>query len=87
MNAETTKKRKTLIDKFKEEFFQTTETLWNNEVQANLFVARILIYTSIIAFIIIILSIIGIFSINSEMMVRYLGFAIVEMLIPAIICI
>ena len=87
MNAETTKKRKTLIDKFKEEFFQTTETLWNNEVQANLFVARILIYTSIIAFIIIILSITGVFSINSEMMVRYLGFAIVEMLIPAIICI
>lgn len=33
----------------KEEFLHTTDTLWNNEVQANLFVSRILIYTAIIA--------------------------------------
>lgn len=37
------KERKSFIGQLKEEFFHTTETLWNNEVQANLFVARILI--------------------------------------------
>ena len=86
MKDDNTNTRKSLYNKFKEEFLQTTETLWNNEVQANLFVARILIYTSVIALIIIILSVLKIFSINSEMMIRYLGFAIVEMLIPAGIC-
>lgn len=80
------KKESSFIDKLKEEFFQPTETLWNNEVQANLFVARILIYTSVIAAIIIVLSVTHVFSINNELMVRYLGLAIVEMLIPAAIC-
>ena len=86
MNTETTNKRKTLFEKLKEEFLHTTDTLWQNEVQANLFVARILIYTSIIALLIIILSIFNIFSINNAMMIRYLGFAIVELLVPAGLC-
>lgn len=80
------KKSRWLGNTLKEEFFQTTETLWNNEVQANLFVARILIYTSVIAFIIIVLSATHVFSINNDVMVRYLSFAIAEMLIPAAIC-
>ena len=80
------KKSNAFFGKLKEEFIRTTETLWNNEVQANLFVARILIYTSIIAAIIMILSATHVFSINSDVMLRYLGFAIAEMLIPAAIC-
>lgn len=87
MISEAPNKRKTFVEKLKEEFLHTTETLWQNEVQANLFVARILIYTSIIALLIIILSLVNVFSINSEVMIRYLGFAIVEMLVPAILCI
>ncbi len=79
-------KTRKFFGKLNEEFLQTTETLWNNEVQANLFVARILIYTSIIAGIIIVLSATHVFSINSNAMMRYLGFAIAEMLIPAAIC-
>ena len=71
----------------KEEFLQTTETLWNNEVQANLFVARILIYTAVIAGLILLLSAVHVFSIDNSVMARYLGFAMVEMLIPALICI
>jgi hypothetical protein len=35
------KKRKNFAEKLKEEFLTTTDTLWDNEVQANLFVARI----------------------------------------------
>ena len=37
------------IDKLKEELIHTTDTLWQNEIQANLMVARILIYSSTIA--------------------------------------
>ena len=80
------KANSSFISRIKEEFFQTTETLWNNEVQANLFVARILIYTSVIAALIIVLSVTHVFSINNEVMVRYLSLAIAEMLIPAAIC-
>ena len=80
-------KGKKIFSKLNEEFLHTTETLWNNEVQANLFVARILIYTSIIAGLIIVLSAVNVFSINSSVMTRYLLFAIAEMLIPAAICI
>ena len=77
---------KTLFGKLKEEFLHTTDTLWNNEVQANLFVARILIYTAAIALLIIVLSLTKVFNIDSGIMLRYLGFAIVEMLVPAGIC-
>ena len=81
------KKRKGIIEKLREEFIQTTETLWENEINANLFVARILIYTAVIAFIIIVLSALKIFSISNSVMIRYLGLAIAEMLIPAALCI
>ncbi len=79
--------RRTLTRKLREEFLQTTETLWHNEVQANLFVARILIYTAVIAALIIVLSVTKVFSINNTVMLRYLGFAIAELVIPSAICI
>ena len=81
------KKYKGLFGKLKEEFIHTTDTLWQNEVQANLFVAKILIGTAIIAALIIVLSATHVFTISSAIMVRYLTFAIVELLIPAGICI
>ena len=80
------RKAKSFITKLKEEFFHSTETLWQNEIQANLFVARILIYTSVLALIIIVLNALGVFSLSNSGLTRYLGFAIVEMLIPAGIC-
>ena len=86
MNKAEKKERKTFVGQLKEEFFLTTETLWNNEIQANLFVARILIYTAVIALIIILLSALHVFSINSAVLTRALSFAIAEMLIPAAIC-
>ena len=81
------RKTKTFVGKLRDEFLHTTDTLWNNEVQANLFVARILIYTAVIAGIIILLSALNVFTIKSSVLTRYLGFAIVEMLVPAGICI
>lgn len=79
-------KYKTLWQKLKEEFLHSTETLWKNEVQANLFVARILIYTAVIAAVIILLTWLKVFSVSTEVMLRYLGFAVVELLIPAAVC-
>ena len=80
------KKYKSFIAKLKEEFLQSTETLWQNEVRANLFVARILIYTAVLASIVILLSALHVFSIDSGYMLRYLGVAIVELLIAAGVC-
>lgn len=78
--------RKTIIGKLKEEFIHTTETLWNNEVSANLFVARILAYTAVTAILIMVLSVLGVFSINNSVMMRCLGLAVVEIAIPAVTC-
>jgi len=80
------KQRKSIAGRLREEFLQTTETLWENEVNANLFVAGILLYTAAIALIIIILSVLNVFTINNTVMIKYLTIAIVEMLIPAILC-
>lgn len=81
------KKRQSFIAKLREEFLHTTETLWNNEVKANMFVARILLYTAVLAIIIILLSMFKVFSIDSSIMLRYLGAAVGELLIAAGICI
>lgn len=80
------KKTKSLIGKFRDEFIHSTDTLWQNEIQANMFVARILLYTAVIALIIIVLSALNVFTIQSSVLMRYLGFAIVEMVVPALIC-
>lgn len=84
--TESKKERKSFVGQLKDEFFNTTETLWNNEVQANLFVGRILIYTAIIALAIIVLSALHVFSINNAVMTRTLSIAIVAMVVPAAVC-
>ena len=81
------KKYKTFIDSLREEFFHSTKTLWENEVEANLFVARILIYTSVIAAIIIALSAVKVFTLDTAVLARYLIFAVIELLVPALVCI
>ena len=80
------KKAKSFITKLKEEFFQATETLWQNEVKANLFVARMLIYTAIIAFIIMVLSATGVFSINNGTIMRVLTASVIELVAAALVC-
>ena len=80
------KESKTFVGKLREEFLHTTETLWNNEVQANLFVARILLYTAVIAIIIMVLSALHVFTINNAVMMRALTIAVAEMMAAALIC-
>lgn len=79
-------KARTFIGELKEEFLNSTETLWENEVRANMFVARILLYTAVIAAIIVLLSVFHVFSISSAVLVRYLSVAIVELVVPAAFC-
>ena len=80
------RKFKSLAEKLRDEFLHSTPTLWENEVQANLFVARMLIYTAVIAVLILILSIMGVFTIDKSTMIRYMAITIVELLVPAGIC-
>lgn len=79
-------KAKTFVGKLKQEFLEATDTLWKNEVEANLFVARILVYTAIMAALILVLNMAGVFSLDSAGLTRYLGAAIGELLVPAAIC-
>ena len=78
--------KRTRLQTLKEEFLQTTDTLWNNEVRANLYVARIMLITAGMAMVFLLLSQFGVFTINSRTMLSILAQAIMELLIPSIIC-
>ena len=71
----------------KENYLHTTDTLWNNEVIANKFVARILIYTAVIAAIILGLSVANVFTIDTDVMMNNLAIAMAGLLAPAALCI
>lgn len=74
------------IQKIKEEFLQSTETLWNNEVKANKYVAHVLFITAGLALIVLVLSWLHVFSISNAVMTRNLGIAFFALVIPAVIC-
>ncbi|MBO5623351.1 MAG: hypothetical protein J5959_17180, partial [Butyrivibrio sp.] len=78
--------KRTRLQTLKEEFLQTTDTLWNTEVRANLYVARIMLITAGMAMVFLLLSQFGVFTINSRTMLSILAQAIMELLIPSIIC-
>lgn len=81
-------KKKKVLDKIKEEFLQTTETLWKNEVDANLFVARILINTAILDLVFVLLIKFNVLfsGENNEVIVSLLLVSFFALIIPAIIC-
>lgn len=78
--------KRNILKTIEEEFIKTTDTLWDNEVKANLFVARILIYTAIIDVVFIVLAYLDFFTIPKEMMIGVMLQTIVELLIPAALC-
>ena len=80
------KKYKTILQRLREEFLETTETLWANEVSANIYVARILIFTAVGVAGYQALSALNIFDISSEFLLPYLAVAIIGLLVPAGIC-
>ncbi len=74
------------MGRLREEFLDTTETLWNNEVSANLYVAKIMIGTAVLDLLFLVLSYVGVFSIGRKIMLLTLGQAFLELTIPALIC-
>ena len=81
------KVKNSILKNIEEEFLRTTETLWENEVEANLFVARILMMTAFIDVVILIPTLSGIFFANSGRIVSaVLIQALIELIIPAGLC-
>ena len=70
----------------KQELLEQTDTLWENEVKANLFVARIMIYTSILDAIFIVMAYAGVFTMDRRIILSTLSQAMAELLIPAFLC-
>ena len=78
--------KETFTKKIDEEFFHTTETLWQNEIEANLSTARVMIFCAIFTAIALVLNYFGIFTVDKKVMLSTSLQAIAEFLIPAIIC-
>ena len=81
-----TKQKKTLRQRIKEEFLSTTDTLWENEVQANLFAARILLVTATITLIVLILILFNIFTVNTDQTTSILLRSTIELVLVAGVC-
>ena len=78
--------KKSKLQLLKEEFLQTTDTLWQNEVNANLLVSKVMLATGVLAVVFLVLSLIGVFSISSAVMTRTLIQAVIELVVPSVIC-
>ena len=82
--AAQTKKR--FLKKIEEEFLKTTDTLWENEVAANIFVAKVLLGTALIDVLFLLLTFADTFEIEQGILIRALVPAFFELSIPALIC-
>ena len=80
------KAKEGFLKRIEEEFIRTTDTLWENEVQANLFVARVLLQTAVLDLLFLILLNLDIFSLNRERANPIMFQAFLELVIPALIC-
>lgn len=76
-----------ILKRIEEEFIRTTDTLWENEVQANMFVARVLLYTAAIDAIFMVLGYFGIITVTKEALYGVLFQAFIELVVPALVCI
>ena len=78
--------KKNILKWAEEEFIKTTDTLWENEVSANMFVARVMFYTAIIDLIFIILALLKVIIVTNSAIYGTLIPAFFELAIPAGIC-
>ena len=76
-----------ILKRIEEEFIRTTDTLWENEVQANMFVAKVLLYTAAIDAIFMVLGYFGIITVTKEALYGVLFQAFIELVVPALVCI
>ncbi len=78
--------KKGFLKKIEEEFLRTTDTLWENEVAANIFVAKVLLGTALLDVFFLVLAFADTFSIEKDVLIKTLLPAFFELLIPALIC-
>ncbi len=74
---------KTIWQKLKAERQTDTQTLWNNEVSANIFLAKTMLATALLALIFILLSLFNIIWCNNTTLL-FLGIAIFVLVFPAV---
>ena len=79
-------KRKTIWQQLKEEFLEATETLWTNEVNANLYVANILIFTAILDLVFYALVYFHVLDVPGKYTSLAFGVAFLLLVIPSLIC-
>ena len=75
-----------ILKKIDEEYFHTTEVLWQSEVKANIFVAKVMIACAVLLFGCYILDIVGIFATPNEVFFQATIRGSLELVIPAVIC-
>lgn len=78
--------KKNILKWAEEELLKTTDTLWENEKKANLFVARILFETAVIDLLFIILALTKIITVSNAATYYTLVPAFFELIIPGAIC-
>ena len=71
---------------FRKKASETTETLWNNEVQANVFVARIMCVASVVALLFMVLNWVGVFTNDNVVLTTTMLLTFVILFIPSMIC-
>jgi serine phosphatase RsbU (regulator of sigma subunit) len=76
----------TTFKKLREEFLQATDTLWKNEINANIFVAKIMFVNAAITLLFFILAIFHVIGFNNSVMTRTLLQSFFELAIPAFLC-
>lgn len=78
--------KESFLKRIEEEFIRTTDTLWENEVQANLFVARVLFGTAILDLIFMALAYFKVLDVAEGVISGVLFQSFLELIIPSIIC-
>ena len=81
-----TRAKEGILKRIEEEFIHTTDTLWENEVSANIYVAKVLLGTTLIDIVFLLLAIGDTFTIDKKTLTDTLFWALFELAIPALIC-
>ncbi|MBR2068071.1 MAG: serine/threonine-protein phosphatase [Solobacterium sp.] len=75
-----------IAKRIKEEFLYTTDTLWENEVSANLFVSKVLLFTAAIDATVLILTFFNIFTVRNNSTYSFLIDSFIALVLAAMIC-
>ena len=78
--------KESFLKRIEEEFIRTTDTLWENEVQANLFVAKIMFGTAILDLVFMVLAYFNVLEVADGVIGGLLFQSFLELIIPSIIC-